>query len=351
MAINLLLYCDNAYISNHLQLMLGGESRKYKLFLFTEASAAANYALNNRKKIHCVLATKEFMEDISSICSDVVLIALDEETRREEKENEFYSVNIYQNKKKILNDIEEILQHVGLVSIKNNVMRKTKVISFFSTQGGSGKTTLAYLTACRAAEHGNVAFLDLQPDPCSGCLYQTKNHNRAEEALFQIQDRVAPEILLSLFCQNEHGVNVMPTPESLLDQAAIKSDDFEYLISCLLNSGVYDFILIDLGSALSDVERMAIDNSDCVAMVYDESRMGLEHKNRLERDPNYHLYPLSEKEIWVENRCKEDRKCDERTVRFPVSGSVGKISDVKEVLSGNHAFAQGCEKILAIAKR
>lgn len=350
MAINLLLYCDNAYISNHLQLMLGDESRTYRLFLFTEAKAAADYAMNNRKKIHCILATKEFMEDISSIRSDVTLIALDGETKDDDKETGFYSVNIYQNKRKILRDVEEILQSVGLISVKSNIARRTKVISFFSTQGGSGKTTLAYLTACRAAEQGNVALLDFQSDPCSCSLYQARSQNRPEEALLQIQDRATPETLLSLFYQNEHGVNVLPAPESMLDQAAIKSDDFEYLLNCLLDSGIYDFIIIDLSSLLGDIERMAMESSDCVAVVFDEDRMGVERKRRLESDPNYHLYPMSGKEIWIENRCKEERKSDERTVRFPVSGSVGKISDIKEVLTGNHAFAQGCEKILAISK-
>lgn len=350
MAINLLVYCDNPYISNHLQVMLGEHSHKYKLLLFTQAEPAVSYAANNRKKIHCVLASREFMEDIGSVCPGVTLIALDEETRIEDRETEFYSVNLYQNRKRILGDIEEILRLAGLISAKTNAARKTKVISFFSTQGGSGKTTLAYLTACKAAEQGNAAFLDLQPDPYSSCLYQARGSGRAEEALLQIQDRVAPDTLLSLFYQNEHGVNVLPTPDSLLDQAAIKSDDFEYLINCLLESGAYDFILIDLGAALNDVERMAMSSSDCIALVYDEGQMGLARKSRLERDPNYHLYPLSGKEVWVENRCKEERKSGERTVRFPVSGSIGRISDIKEVLSGNFAFAQGCEKLLKIAR-
>lgn len=350
MALNLLVYCDNAYLADHLQLMLGEESRKYKLFFFTEASAAADYALKNSKKIQCVLGSKRFMEAIGGISSNVALIALDDETVTECGDAGFYSVNVYQSKKKVLEDMDRLLQSLGLLSVKVSTSRKTKVISFFSTQGGAGKTTLAYLTACKAAESGNVVFLDLQPDPCSGCLYHTRGQQRAEEVLLQIQDRVSPEALPSLFYQNEHGINVLPTPESMLDQATIKSDDFDYLISSLVESGVYDFILIDLGTSMSSVERAAMENSDWVAVVYDESRMGLERKSRLEQDPNYYTYPLAGKEIRIENRCKEEHKGEDRAVRFPVSGSVGKISDIKEVLSGNHAFAQGCEKILAMAK-
>lgn len=346
MAVGILVYSEDQYLSGHLKELLRNEQRLFSVFHFTDAEKAEQYLTANSKRIKCVLGSEELADGASA--EGAVFIRLDEETTLTPVSGRQYTVNVYQSKSALLNDLMSILRTEGLLAQTARNTGSSAVISFFSTQGGSGRTTLAYLAAVRNATNTKTAFLSFDPAPCPEPLYRTGPSVRGEEFLFALQERAEEDQILSAFSQNEHGVYVLPVLDSLQDQAMLSRDDVEYLIRTVLDSGLVQSLVIDLNDQLGPIEQYVLSLSDRVALVYNDDRMGAAKRRRLEEDPNYTTYPFVGKEFWVGNRCCAEYRDGRFDACFPMSNSLGSVDDLKAVLTGNPAFASGCDAVLAL---
>ena len=346
MAVSILLYHEDRYVSEHLRSLLSEDARTYSAFYFTEAEKAAAYYAEHKDRVKCVLASKGFLDALAP--SGTAAICTDEETVLEPLPGEAYRVNIFQSRSAVRDDLRAILRAAGLLSALHQKAYETKVISFFSTQGGSGRTTLAYLTALRLADSGKTAFFDLEPSPCMQTLYHAPQGQNPEEFLAAVQDRAAPERLITVLTVNEHGVYVLPEAASLQDRAALEPGDVEYLLRALLDRGELRNLVVVLGSAMGAVEQLVMENSDRIVFPYNDDKMGAAKRACLENDPNYTTYPFVGREFWVGNRCRAEYSDGRYDVCFPVSGSLNMVDDLRAVLTGNPAFRDGCDAIARI---
>lgn len=345
MALNVLLYCEDGYVSKHLQTLLSEENRIFSVFYFSELAKAEDYIAKNGSKLRCILASGDLIDKLDS---DAVLsIRIDDMTRIAPENGEGCSINVFQHKKSVMEDILSVLRAHNLVAgTKHRNDENAQVISFFSTQGGSGRTTIGYLTAVKSAEAGKTVYLNLENAPCTETLYQAKPAVNAEEFLFALQDRSGVQAVIASLNCNEHGVYVFPTVGSLQDRAALTKADVSYLLDALMQTDDIQTIIVDLDNCLGEIENYVLENSNRVVMMYNDDSMGSAKRKALENDPNYTTYPFAGREFWVGNRCKSEYKDGRYQVCFPVSNSLATVSDLRAVLIGNPAFSNGCKAIL-----
>lgn len=346
MALGILVYCDDSYLSEHLKELLRNEQRTFSVFHFTDTEKAERYLSTNASKIKCVMSSQDLLDEIGT--NDVVKVQIGEETIFAPQKEKLYTVNVYQKKDSILNDLLTILRREGMIAQSQQNAGATTIISFFSTQGGSGRTTLAYLTAVRSASDAKTAYLCFDTAPCVDPLYKSMPSESGEEFLFALQERADSSQILAAFSQTEHGVYVLPALASLQDRALLTADDVEYLLNVLSDSGLVQSVVVDLSNTLGPVERYVLSSSDRVAIVYSDDRMGAAKRQQLENDPNYTTYPFAGRELWIGNRCRAEYRDGRFDVCFPISNSLGSVDDLKAVLAGNPAFAAGCDSIIEI---
>lgn len=352
MAIEILVYHEDRYLAEHLKEMLKSKRLTFSVNSYIEFEAAKLFALENAGRIKCVLASQDLISALTP--SDTLLIQTGRETVFSQS-NTPYVVNVYQNQSAILNDLLRILRKEGMIAETQRGLGNTQLISFFSTQGGSGCSTLAYLTAISASKGKRTAYLNLEFSPSVKPLYEKKCGKAAEDFMFAVQERMNEQKLIDFFEPNEHGVFVHPILKSIQDRMEIKKEDVAYLLQIMSKSGFVDSIIVDLGKYIGEIENYVLASSERVVLVYNDDQMGIAKRESMEKDPNYTTMPFVGKELWVENKCrkvgfaaKKSGDGSEIRIRFSSSLEKGEIKSLSEVLTANADFAAACDAILAV---
>ena len=127
-------------------------------------------------------------------------------------------LNIYQKSDRIREELDCMLQL--LVGNKVSEERKNMtIISFFSTEGGSGTTTIAYLTAVECAKKKKVLYINLEALAVTEYLYSLENNMTMEELLLSFDEKKedSAAMLLNAITKNVDGVYVLPTLKNIGD--------------------------------------------------------------------------------------------------------------------------------------
>lgn len=346
MAVHVLLYAADEFFLNQCKILLSEDIRTFTVYSFSSQTRARAYLDANPDKIQCVLADRTFLYD--GLPGRTLGIQLGEETSTAPDADGLLSLNIYQRKQDLMEELKQLLRAEGLITGGAARSGSTRVLSFCSTQGGSGTSTLAYLTAVKAAEQGKAIYLNLECAPCTAAFYQEDGRS-AEEFLCTVKDREDPgRTLLPALRRNGHGVYVFPTPVSMRDQHDLSAADVRYILEGLLNLGEAAWIVVDLSCGLDEVNDYVMSVSDRVVMVYGDDRVGRAKRGRLTADPAFSSYPCAGRELIVGNRCKQNYSDSTYDLCMPYSTSLAGGADMHTVLQGNPDLAHGCAAILQV---
>lgn len=346
MAVHVLLYTADEFFLNQCKILLSEDIRTFAVYSFSNMERARGYLEENPGKIQCILADRKFLS--GGVPSRTVGILLGEETNLEPDADGLLSLNIYQRKQDLMEELKRILRAELLIAGGAIHSGATKVFAFCSTQGGSGSSTLAYMTAVKAAEQEKLIYLNLEYAPCTSAFYQDDGRS-AEEFLCAVKDREDPgRTLLPALRRNEHGVYVFPTPVSIMDQRGLSQGDIRYILEGLLSLGEATCIIVDLSCGLNEINDYVMSVSDRVVMVYGDDRVGRAKRRQLTADPAFSSYSCAGRELIVGNHCKQKYDSGVYDVCFPHSGSLAGDADIHLVLQSNLDFARGCGEILQL---
>lgn len=347
--IQILFVCTDPYFAELFSNYVGSAQHEFSISCFTDREKALAYWQAHRDSIQAVLAGQAFLAHCGE--GSALPICLAEHTQRSEVPGELQYLNIYQQRRDTLADLQLILRsHLGLPQARRD-HGHTRVLSFFSTQGGSGKSTLAYLTALRAAQEGKAAYLSLEPAPFSDRLYsQPQSTVTGEDLLYAIRDRQDPaKAILPALLHNAHNVYVLPSSQSLQDLLELTAEDWEFLLEGLLQYAGMDHIILDLGSELSSINRMAFDHSDLAVLVYTDDTTGQGKRDRLLKDPNFSQLGLTCPYLEARNKCHQKVAATETLAPFPFSRTMDTGESLSVVLGGNSDLFSGCTQLLQAA--
>lgn len=152
-----------------------------------------------------------------------------------------------------------------------------KVITFFSTKGGVGKTTAACNLAISMVQktRKKVALvdMDLQGGDVSVFMNISSKGGLAEVA--QEAEYTDPSLLETYLCPHMSGVRVMPAPGSPEQADLVTSAHAEGILKALKES--YDYIVVDTAAAINEITLTCLEVSDQILVMLNQDLPTLRH--------------------------------------------------------------------------
>jgi len=141
------------------------------------------------------------------------------------------------------------------------------VVSFFGTKGGTGTTVLAVNLAAeiRRLTSRSTVIADLKTGPGDVAVFLGL---RAQHTLLDLIDRRAwtdPGTVSKLVRRHRCGLHVIPAGEAFGRPAPRDAEGADQTIRCL--TGLYDVVVLDVGSTLTTCAATALQLSDLVMLV------------------------------------------------------------------------------------
>lgn len=171
-----------------------------------------------------------------------------------------YEIDI--SRRKILSKRHAFMEEIQ--GNKNVFEKRHKLITFFSTKGGVGKSVMAANLAVALAEmnNGKVVLVDL--DLMSGDLsvildlYPQRTMSELMKEI-QILDR---DVIEDYLIKHKSGLKILPAPISPEYSEYITAESVEEIIKVLLES--YEYVVVDTGPSFRDINLISLDVADRV---------------------------------------------------------------------------------------
>ncbi|RQD72262.1 MAG: response regulator [Tindallia sp. MSAO_Bac2] len=155
--------------------------------------------------------------------------------------------------------------------------KKGKVISFFSTKGGVGKTTIACnLAVCLAREtKKKVALLDLDLTAGDVAVMLNVNAKGTVSDLAREEESMSLSLVESYMVPHLTGVQILAAPGSPEQAELVEASHVEEILKTLVHH--YDYILVDTAPVYSDANLNILDASDVIALMLNQDLTTLKH--------------------------------------------------------------------------
>jgi len=168
-------------------------------------------------------------------------------------------------------DLAETIQNVFAKWVKDrpdylSEEPKAQVLTFFSTKGGVGKTTLATNLAVNLARRGKRTLLidaSLQFGDVAITLNQKANRN-----LYQVVEKgddFGLPLIEANLAEHSSGLKLLFAPSEPAYADAVKSQHITQLIDLL--SPAFNFIIFDTAPHIGNLELTILDHTDLVLLV------------------------------------------------------------------------------------
>jgi pilus assembly protein CpaE len=168
------------------------------------------------------------------------------------------------------NDLVDTIQNVFNRWIKDRPElmqedQKADIVTFFSTKGGVGRTTLAVNLAVNLASRGKqVLLVDASLQFGDVAITLNQPVKRSISNLIEAEEITIGEIEKNLV-KHESGLDLLLAPKEPAMAEAIKSDHLISIIEHARHS--YHYIVFDLPPSITEKELTILDKSDLVLLV------------------------------------------------------------------------------------
>lgn len=142
-----------------------------------------------------------------------------------------------------------------------------RVITFFSTKGGTGKTTLATnLAVCLSQEiKKKVILVDLDLTAGDAAVLLNINVKGTIGDLVQEQDSIDFSLVDSFSVPHLSGTKLLPAPTSPEQAELVQPEHVEQILRVLRDN--YDYVVVDTAPVYSEINLGILEASDQVVLV------------------------------------------------------------------------------------
>lgn len=241
--ISLAVYSDEESLERAFQ------ERKYDVFLFDP-----DVYMQSAAYFHARADLKILLDDKEKVVADVYANA-----KRVDK---------YQRVSKIYKKILELYSEVcGRGIAQENGY--TSVVAYYSPVGGAGKTTLALISATKYAMLGKRTFYISFEDVASeDCYLPQDDEDGLSELMCHIErnTNLTMKIQGMLKCKNHNlfYLNHFRTPNDIYD---MHIDELQELITAIRNTGLFDVVIVDMGTAMDEKNMVLFEKADRIVIV------------------------------------------------------------------------------------
>lgn len=318
----------------------------FDILCYQSEADALNFMSAHR--VDMVLADEFFLRN-NVISEGVLQISISNRTRVD-IQNNHHELNIYQRGMDILGDMRKVLSAIGGKE-STGEGRPNKVVAFYSPQGGSGKTTLAYICALLCARENTSVYLNLEEFGYTDHLYQVSFQTKMEDILYALKDNRDVEAYISNGLQKDaRNVTLLPAMKNHEDLESLSADKVEELIGNLQQVSGAKVVFVDISGSLTPQNRRVLELSDSNFWVFDDTDVGWGKMKRLRDDESERQKEYISRSYFVVNKCRI-KSADTDAIRLPWSESLSQGVDVETVLAGNKDFYTNCMEIMKLINR
>lgn len=336
-----LLFSSDEYFLNVFACFLSKEKLEFDLFSYSEEEEAVRKL--EKERFDLILCEEGYLDSYEE---ETGYISLGMHTVYP-SEKQRGRLNIYQSASRVKEELEYMIQVLGGKELKEGKENAT-LVSFFSTEGGSGKTTLAYLTAVECAKNKKTMYMNLEPLAVTDFLYAAEWENSMEEILlsFDGEKEEMNSLLLNTMKKSADDVYVIPVLNNIGDYLELSAAGVLQMVRTIANLGGMEVVILDLPGAFSAFTENLLLESKKIVWVYNDGRTGKKKLEKVQSDPYLKAQGILSKSCYVLNRCTNQESCSEYHAAFPVSNTLSTAGQISRILEVNEAFQRGCQNIV-----
>lgn len=263
----ILLDSDSLYLKSFGEYILSSNlNAKFDVKLFSNTLSFKQHLSSGQT--YDVLLIQPSLYDSGIIGNEKGLVVLLKEEEAAE-EGPLFSVFKYQPLNQLISSILSVYyeNHSSLSGYSRNG-GKTKVISIYSPSGGSGKSTISANMSRQLALRGDkVFYLNLELMNTTSLYFRSQQDQPSLQILYYLKAR--PNQLLAKVealkkYDPESKVDYFDLPPCPDEMMAITKEETKRLIYALIETQSYDYIIIDLDSAIHDRIAAAFEESSLI---------------------------------------------------------------------------------------
>lgn len=155
--------------------------------------------------------------------------------------------------------------------------RKGKIITFFSTKGGVGRTTLSCNLAVMLAQETkkDVALLDFDLESGDVTVMLNISAKISLADLAKEEENIDIKAVEGFLIPHISGVKVLPAPLSPEQAELITPTHVEQLLKVMKEN--FDFLIVDTSPLYSEINLMVLEQSDIVVLVLTQELTSIKH--------------------------------------------------------------------------
>lgn len=272
---------DEAYVESIVNFFMANHSQTFLISSFTKQEFLYDF-LSELRKIDVLLVSPEMYSESlpKDGISEIFILTSGEPPEKREGLN-------YIDKSKLgdefvkeiaerhLMDEDDAAENIVIEKpaiIEETVRdRKTKVVAVYSPLGGVGKTTIAVSSSIYCGKKGlKVFYLNFEPFQSTPLFFKCKNEKSYSEIFQYVKDGsddLHRMIEASKKLDEDQNVYYLSPPESIFDILDAKPEDYKRLINEFKAMGMYDIVIVDMSSELSDRNIALLEACDEIVLV------------------------------------------------------------------------------------
>jgi cellulose biosynthesis protein BcsQ len=288
---------DSAYLEAISSYLLTSEHvSKFECKFFSGKRRMEQF-IQEHHRFDILLTSSDMIPDNFTESSKSTLILLDDDTVSN-RESTLPSVFKYQPLDQLISAVITIFYDIhGKKDRIGDSSQCAKIISVYSASGGSGKTTLAVnLSKQLSKQSQRVFYLNFEWLHSTPIFFPSFESHQASQALYYLKSN--PNQLISKIESLKQydpnaKVSYFDFPLKPEEMADLNSSEADALITALVETGNYDFIVIDLDSSLEARITTSIEKSDEMIWVLTNDLQSF-HKTRHLHDSLVEQHPSVE---------------------------------------------------------
>lgn len=343
-----LLQNDDDFFIKNFSDFVATSIKDIQFLCYTDIDKAIKELEDSKIHIVAAIGNENFIERINTsdkIDSKIVKLLTSNETVI--KKDDISKLNIYQNGKSFVSDVRTAISSItgnGLGQVNGRY-----VVSFFSVQGGCGKSTLAYALAMVAVSSGKQAmYINFEPSGYVDRFYSSLDPKGLNDLLYNLRDgrKDVQEQILNTRKRDENGVWVLPPFENISELYKLERKQLEVLITNLHEKVDVDYIFIDLPSGYQDINLWVMTKSNVIIHTATNVAGGEKRLEKTLQDIYYKNIEFAGKTITVINKRSEDPIRAVVDMTIPYSNSLNKDVKLIEVLKTNPGYYKAIKELL-----
>lgn len=218
--------------------------------------------LSKKKKIHILIVDDSFSVKERERIDAQKTFVLGREKVPDLRDEETF-VFKYQSAKSIMQQIFECYMKENQEDLRKYVSAgKSRIVGVYSPVHRIGKSTFALSMAKECAKTASVLYLNLEEYP-SNIGFDTEDTMGDLIYYLRQGDCDLNSQLKSITRQLEH-VDYLPPISVAVDYRQVSESEWKGMLQCILNSGLYETIILDFGDAVQGLYTLL----DCCDTIY-----------------------------------------------------------------------------------